>query len=305
MIELSDLDDSLFNIGPPSPMYIPPYRRVALSHHRHTSPASNPSGKRRLLPRLWEVMSTSSLGPSASSRKRLPSSQSTLWPIDYDSGDWLPLDGEEGELVEDEGFLDSVVDPPADHGIPYPSHSTALPPKKLDIISHLPPELALHIFCYILDLPALAAISRVSRYWNILGGDMQVWRELFVRNEDWVINPTRATQSLKHQLKHRLRMDSHSSAVTSRSAFTSPAVLYSRWGRNSLLSLRSLNQSHRKLAMDQAVALASGGPLPYSDAPPLSIDWKSLFKSRFEIDRRWSTADWEPRSTYFKGHVDR
>lgn len=244
------------------------------------------------------------MGPSASSSARR---HSTLWPVDYDIGlgHWLPLDGEEGELVEDEGFLDSTIEPPpADHGIPFPSHSTLLPSKKFDIVSHLPPELALHIFSYIVDLDSLASIARVSKYWNVLGSDTQIWRDMFMRrNGEWVINPTRAAVILKRQLKtqQRVRMDSQASNATARSSFISPAILYNRWGRNSLLSLRSLN---RKAASEQATSSSSYATSPYIEAPPLTLDWKSMFRSRFEIDQRWTSLDWEPRTTYFKGHSD-
>ena len=64
--------------------------------------------------------------------------------IDYASLD--PLDGEEGELVDDEACF---IDVRAITG--------------MDIVSHLPLELALYLLSF-LDLPSILSCLRVSRY---------------------------------------------------------------------------------------------------------------------------------------------
>jgi F-box and WD-40 domain protein 1/11 len=213
----------------------------------------------------------------------------------------MPLDGEEGELVEDEGFLDSFTVPPRSNGTQYPSHSLVLPPKRLDILFHLPAEIAMLVFLHICDLPTLASASRVSRYWYELANDQQIWREMFARKElaqGWVVNPTR----MKEKLQARLRLDSHASSKTRKSAFVSPVVLYNRWGRNSLLSLRSLDSMcdcPDEYRSRDALAKPRREFIPLT----LAMDWKEMYKSRLEIDIRWNNG--EPRAMYFEGHTDR
>lgn len=271
MIDISEVQD----ITPPSPLYIPPFRRVAY----------RPAGiqnvtRKRFLPRLWDTVATSAV---AQSRKKIK--EIKLWPdFDIDAvNEWFPLDGEEGELVEDEGFLDALDMPPASGVIPTSDGrvtiNTPPQPRKVDLIIHLPPELALHVFLY-LDLQSLAAAALVSRYWNCLSRDMQVWRGLFYRQSHWVVNPIKAVHK-------RMRMNSRASRASS--TFASPAALYSRWGRNSLLSLRSL-------AINDTLIL---------DTPPLTLalDWADMYKSRLEIDRCWVKG--EPKVNRLTGHADR
>lgn len=263
------------DIEGPSPLYIPPFRRVAYR------PAGIQSASRkRFLPRLWDAVAMSAVSQS---RKKIK--EMKLWPdFDVDAVDeWFPLDGEEGELVEDEGFLDAL-DSPSNAGSALASDAPAAvttpsQPRKLDLINHLPPELALHVFLY-LDLPSLAMASLVSRYWNGLSRDTEIWRDLFYRQPHWVVNPVKAARK-------RMRMNSRASRASS--TFASPAALYSRWGRNSLLSLRSL-------AINDA---------PIFETPPLTLalDWADMYKSRLELDRRWAKG--EPKVSRLTGHTDR
>lgn len=271
MIDISEVQDA----GPPSPLYIPPYRRVA-----YRPAGIQNTTRKRFLPRLWDAVATSAVTPS---RKKIK--EMKLWPdFDIDAvSEWFPLDGEEGELVEDEGFLDAL-DMPANMGViptsdDPPAVVASLQPRKVDLINQLPPELALHVFLY-LDLPGLAAAALVSRYWNAVSRDMQVWRGLFYRQPHWVVNPIKAARK-------RMRMNSRASRASS--TFATPATLYSRWGRNSLLSLRSL-------AINDA---------PVFETPPLTLalDWVDMYKSRLEIDRRWAKG--EPRVNRLTGHADR
>lgn len=280
MIDISETRD----IGPPSPLWIPPYRRVSYR------PVDTPiiSAKKRLLPRLWDVVA--STGP----RRKLKGIK--FWPeLDTEAVDqWFPLDGEEGELVEDEGFLD-VLDPlnlnpnphsEAESSLAGPSAQTEYFPesRRFDIISYLPPEIALQVYLS-LDLHALAAVAAVSRYWNTLSRDTQVWRELFYRQPHWAVSPGRAA-------RQRLRMNSRASRASS--TFATPAALYHRWGRNSLLSLRSVWTSD-----------TPPSDMPPFEAPPLTLalDWMNLYKNRLEIDRRWAHS--EPRVNRLAGHTDK
>lgn len=266
-------------MGSQSPLWIPPYRRVS-----YRPPGPSITGRKRILPRLWDVVSSPN-----SSRRKLRSVR--FWPtIDIEAVDqWFPLDGEEGELVEDEGFLDALEAPNINFqaGPSTPttitnreSQSESLPKSsQLDIISLLPPEIGLQVFLY-LDLNALAAVAAVSRYWSTLSRDMQIWRELFYRQPHWAVNPGRAA-------RQRIRMNSKASHASS--TFATPSALYSRWGRNSLLSLRSVwTSEHHQF-----------------EVPPLTLalNWSDMYKTRLEIDRRWDHS--EPRVNRLVGHSDR
>lgn len=234
--------------------------------------ATLPAQRKRLLPRLWDVVSVSST--------RKIKEMSALWPVDIDAvNEWFPLDGEEGELVEDEGFLDAIEDPAVashDTSTQADTQTPPIAPCRVDIVSCLPPEIALQILLH-LDLPSIISSSSVSRYWNALAHDMQIWKDLFFAQPHWQVNPSRAA---------RRRMNSRASRASS--TFASPAALYSRWGRNSLLSLRSVTNE-----------------TSYLEAPPLTLamDWMEMFKTRLEVDRRWLTR--EPKFSRLAGHHDR
>ncbi|KAF9777520.1 WD40 repeat-like protein [Thelephora terrestris] len=89
--------------------------------------------------------------------------------------DGLPLDGEEGELIDDEAcFID----------VDY--FTTAV-----DIVARLPPELSIHILTF-LDLDSIIACLAVSRIWRIYAQDNAVWRGLFFLRTDWRLDLSRA-----------------------------------------------------------------------------------------------------------------
>ncbi|KAF8607336.1 WD40 repeat-like protein [Ceratobasidium sp. AG-I] len=117
---------------------------------------------RGLLPRLLEMITTPSRSRKGKARAIL----------DID-GELLPLDGEEGELIDDEAcFLEA-------------SESDGT-----DILRRLPPELALHIL-FQLDLDSVVACLSVSRFWRWLAEDDTVWRALFYRQPGWFANLSR------------------------------------------------------------------------------------------------------------------
>jgi len=89
--------------------------------------------------------------------------------------DGQPLDGEEGELIDDEAcFID--LDP----------LTTAA-----DIIARLPPELSIHLLSF-LDLDSIIACRAVSRTWRVYAQDNAIWRGLFRRRTDWALDLSRA-----------------------------------------------------------------------------------------------------------------
>ncbi|PPQ92517.1 hypothetical protein CVT25_010350 [Psilocybe cyanescens] len=195
-----------------------------------------------------------------------------------------PLDGEEGELIDDEACF---IDARAIHGI--------------DIISLLPPELALHILTLICpsQLPsptssskipaknsvspgrnsmtgnefdtdpqealcALLSCRLVSRTWCRLASDNTVWRSLFLSR--WNIDLRRATNStvLPRGLVRNAR-----------------ATLGKTWD----VDLTDIEPKAKRV-----LGLSS----PVIDAPvtcaPLRLDWRILYRERLELDLRWSGA---------------
>ncbi|KAH9927928.1 WD40 repeat-like protein [Epithele typhae] len=119
------------------------------------------------LPKIWDVLREGS--PGKKLRHRRPGLPS--WETEYhsdgsiDYSNMPPLDDDEGELVDDEGCF---IDVRAVTG--------------MDIVSHLPLELALHLLTF-LDLPSVLACLRVSRNWNHLALDNSIWHALFSSKE--------------------------------------------------------------------------------------------------------------------------
>ncbi|KAH9474789.1 F-box/WD repeat-containing protein pof11 [Psilocybe cubensis] len=201
--------------------------------------------------------------------------------IDY--SELPPLDGEEGELIDDEACF---IDVRAVHGI--------------DIISLLPPELALHIFTLICPPPlpspsntksslknqlspgrnsingnefdavpddalrALLSCRLVSRTWCRLASDNHIWRSLFLSR--WNIDLRRATNA---------------TVLPQGLARNASATLGKTWD----VDLTDIEPKAKRV-----LGLSS----PVVDAPvtcaPLRLDWRILYRERLELDRRWSGA---------------
>ncbi|KAI0074605.1 WD40 repeat-like protein [Panus rudis PR-1116 ss-1] len=122
-----------------------------------------------LLPKIWDALRESSPGKKGKRRTEIMSiSASQFWNelegdgyIDY--ANLPPLDGEEGELIDDEACF---IDVRAVTGV--------------DIISLLPDEVALYVLSF-LDLPDILSCLSVSRTWRRLSQDNLIWRDLFLR----------------------------------------------------------------------------------------------------------------------------
>jgi F-box and WD-40 domain protein 1/11 len=119
-----------------------------------------------ILPRLWDALS--SPARKGKSKCRNPG-------YEYNAlGELQPLDGEEGELIDDEACF---IDVRAVTG--------------MDIISYLPPELALHLLSF-LDLPSILACLGVCKTWRRLASDNSVWKGLFETRNGWDVTLERA-----------------------------------------------------------------------------------------------------------------
>ncbi|KAB5588724.1 F-box and WD40 domain containing protein [Ceratobasidium theobromae] len=208
---------------------------------------------RGLLPRLLEMITT-------------PKRKGKAKAIYDADGELLPLDGEEGELIDDEACF---MEPHESDGI--------------DILLMLPPELALHILC-LLDLDSIIACLAVSHAWRRLASDDTVWRTLFYRQPGWFANLSRRRAQILASLSN------------------SPAQLQSQPRSPSLLSSLSLTSS-RRASTDPSrfQSSSSHGHTSHYLVEP-SLNWPDLFKQRYRVARKWYFG--AAKSTKLAGHLD-
>jgi hypothetical protein len=136
---------------------------LSLAVTRPSSPDIAPhqfARPRGFIPRLWDVLRRSK------HKSRF-------------IGDGQPLDGEEGELIDDEAcFIDLDF-----------FTTTA------DIVARLPPELSIYLLSF-LDLDSIIACRAVSRTWRAYTQDNAIWRGLFHRRMEWSLDLSRARFSV-------------------------------------------------------------------------------------------------------------
>ncbi|KAI9513439.1 WD40 repeat-like protein [Russula earlei] len=149
-----------YNTAPGSPSSY----RVALAPSDNQTSQTGKSMK-CLLPRLWGALSS----PSRKSRRKAGRRKPYTLPSNIGYADLQPLDGEEGELIDEACFVDHY-------------HASQSPPIVIDFLSYLPFEIAIYLLCF-LDLSSVIACQSVSRTWNVLANDNAVWRELFYRRQ--------------------------------------------------------------------------------------------------------------------------
>ncbi|TCD64303.1 hypothetical protein EIP91_004281 [Steccherinum ochraceum] len=233
--------------------YLPYSAPTPYNTIRFPSPSPIKSSRSQgLLPKIWDALRESS--PTKRGRRRFDNISSSLWSeldidgiVDYAS--LPPLDGEEGELIDDEACF---IDVRAVTGV--------------DIVGLLPEEVALHVLSY-LDLHAMIACLGVSKTWRRLAHDNALWHGLFRKRkaDGWAVDLR----------KHKVQ---------------TPASL---------------------LAMSHSGQWSRGVPAQ------LEPDWRSLYMTRSELDRRWAgtsivgtsedkenAAVFEPRTRKISGHVD-
>lgn len=123
-----------------------------------------------ILPRIWDALREGSPVKKGRRRPGMPAWRDAGTDLEYhsdgsvDYANMLPLDGEEGELIDDEAcFID--VRAITGMGKCPAIFCTGLhraQRRSADMISHLPLELSLELLSY-LDLPSILACLRVSR----------------------------------------------------------------------------------------------------------------------------------------------
>ncbi|KZO94713.1 WD40 repeat-like protein [Calocera viscosa TUFC12733] len=203
-----------------------------------------------------------------------------------------PLDGEEGELVDDEGFFDS-----------------AKARARIDIISLLPVELSLYIFS-LLDVSTLLSCITVTHYWKALATDDAVWRCLFHAQPGWRIDVEAAHHHLAtNTQRQREEALEHSGIPIPGSSARNPRVSISSILSSSLLlptifsssptpSSKSHRTSFQASKMASRASSADHGDL--DDFAPVPLDWKDIFKTRFILEKRWRSG--QPKVRQLMGH---
>lgn len=188
-----------------------------------------------------------------------------------------------------------------------------------DIISRLPCELGVLILRH-LDLASIVTCMRVSSAWRNLATDNAVWRDLFFRREGWGIDLSRA---LARGWTLPEKPDSQ--------LFDMNVDYFSSQNPRSRLSL--------PLLQTQNLYPGSAGPSPYAtplfmtpapptpivlspspfsperplstapDTPPttaapLTLPWRTLYRTRLTLDERWSTSSFTPTKLRIAGHAN-
>ncbi len=262
-----------------------PNRRRERSEDYLSSPqdTSTKSTAKALFPRL-----KSALIPSGKQTRRMLRKKHRP-EIPYEVTD-EPLDGEEGELIEDEGcYIDVCVKSCIGA---LPSFISTTSDHLIDILSMLPDELSISILLFV-DFSDIVACLGVSHHWRRLASDGLIWRSFFYR-AGFGIN----------------------SAVARKQATTPSTPLPEQQTVQPPLSIASLSYTqHLSYVLSHRGSLTSLGTCQSLDSPsapsrrhsvtsiaPLSFDWMAMYRTRQEIERRW--AGMEPHRTSMRGHMD-
>ncbi|KAI9463978.1 WD40 repeat-like protein [Lactarius psammicola] len=253
-----------------------------------------------IIPRLWGALSSQT---RKGRRKATRRKTYNAMPSNISYADLQPLDGEEGELIDEACYVDS-------------GDVLYSPPRFADFLSRLPPEIAIYLLCF-LDLSSIIACQSVSRRWNTLANDTAVWRELFYRRQGWGINLERVVAyGRTHPAPDEL-LESPDSPTSSPD---------SPMGRNlgrrfhnlpapSSTSIRTDNLNvltrspvpipsfpHTPSPWSPEHPTDSFLPSPASVHAPLFLPWRDLYQRRSALDTRWTKGTPNPR--HLRGHAD-
>ncbi|KAH9988085.1 WD40-repeat-containing domain protein, partial [Russula compacta] len=273
------------------------YRALLTSVGNRTP--QNSKSMKCLLPRLWGALSS----PTRKGRRKAGRRKPYALPSNVSYADLLPLDGEEGELVdEDEAcYVDSYDSPQS-------------PPNSTDFLTRLPPEIAVYILCF-LDLSSVLACQSVSLRWNILANDNAVWRELFFRRQGWSVNLDRAiargwTRPSVAELPESPTSispvpDSPTSHTPKRSTYSEPTrsslpIDVHDTRARSLVHMRSF--PHAPFPWSPEHPSDAHDSHPASMNVPLSLPWRELYRTRYTLDARWASS--VPQPMHLMGHAD-
>lgn len=252
-----------------------------------------------LLPRLWGALSS----PTRKARRQTARRKPYTLPSNISYADLQPLDGEEGELIDEACYVERY-------------DLTQSPRKLIDFLSCLPPEIAVYLLCF-LDLSSVIACQSVSRTWNTLANDNAVWRELFFRRQGWDINLDRAiargwTPPISEALSESPTSFTHfpdtpwihtpkNSTYTERTSSSLGLLIEARDVRaHPLVHVPSF----RNVPSPWSPELPNDEhhPLTTSMDVPLSLPWRELYQKRYTLDARWTSS--APQTKHLMGHTD-
>jgi len=212
---------------------------------------------------------------------------------DTDVSELAPLDGEEGELIDEACF----VDVRAVTGV--------------DILRYLPPELAVYILQLVAPPPichdrhfmigageldplsnetegesnialcAILACLAVSRSWRHLASNNSVWHTLFLGR--WTIDLRRADQT-HLKLEEDLSVDSPGRQLKRHRWKLIPKAQALRFAASSKYGT-SANTCTQSSSL--VLHLAPKALCHPKHKFPLQFDWKKLYMDRLELERRW------------------
>ncbi|KAI8054926.1 WD40-repeat-containing domain protein [Gilbertella persicaria] len=168
-----------------------------------------------------------------------------------------------------------------------------------DIIFQLPYEIALYIFSF-LDSRSLAQASRVSKSWKAISEEQALWRGLFELH-DWKYNHAEMENFLYNKPQEE-DYDAASSGSSGNIAIVnqfSPVpikrnTLFNHTKDRPLLSIKRQGKKEagtQKIARHESNLEEAQAEHEVNGYDPISdtrfIDWKALYKNRFEIQKRW------------------
>lgn len=162
----------------------------------------------------------------------------------------------------------------------------------------LPDELSIYILLFV-DLPEILACLRVSRHWQRIANDTLIWRGIYFRagfgvDGHAIQQITLASQREPsiHTPKTPLTPSSPPPSSLSKLAYYIPS--YSSSLRASTSSFGTHN------SLESNLQVVRHDPVVFS--APLLLDWKNMYRSRCDIDKRLDGA--EPKRTDLVGHTD-
>ncbi|KAH9974236.1 WD40-repeat-containing domain protein [Lactifluus volemus] len=274
------------------------YRAIPIPLNRRT--VQSGKSMKCIIPRLWGALSS----PTRKGRRKTNRWKSYALPSNVSYADLQPLDGEEGELIDEACYVDTY------DAVPI------LLPHSTDFLSRLPPEIAIYLLCF-LDLSSIVACQSVSRTWNMLANDCAVWRELFYRRQGWGINLERAiSRGWALPTSHDLT-ESPTSMTDVPDSPTSQAQKVRYSGPTSTSPPPQARQlpaftSPRRLSLtpfttpvvtlEPRTSNDTYLPLSTSVHAPLFLPWRDLYQTRSALDARWTSS--VPHPNYLRGHGD-
>ncbi|KAH9996297.1 WD40-repeat-containing domain protein [Russula vinacea] len=170
-----------------------------------------------------------------------------------------PLDGEEGELINDEACFVEPYDGPQS------------PRKLIDFVTRLPPEIAVYLLCF-LDLSSVIACQN--------GWDIDLDRAIA---RGWTPPPSEGNTPPDSPRNHTPRLSTYSDRAPSLVGL--PVDTHDVRAR-SLVHMPSFR--HTPSPWSPELTNDAHLPLTASMNVPLSLPWRELYQTRYALDARWA-----------------